>query len=226
MNQAAPGSSAFAGQGTARVESAPASIGERARQELENDLASLGAANQVPAPQSAPGGTPATRPSDVSLSSPDASTSDPEQLIASLLEIVSERTGYPPDMLDPALDLEADLGIDSIKRVEILNSFRKILPLAKQQQMEGGIEELAGTKTLQGIMDWLRADATGTGLEASGQAAATVVAASAGGLGATAAKSETGARSPEFAPEQNIALQPITSVVSRAVVNRLSFPPA
>jgi acyl transferase domain-containing protein len=37
-----------------------------------------------------------------------------------LLRLVSARTGYPPDMLDPTLNLEADLGIDSIKRVEIL----------------------------------------------------------------------------------------------------------
>ncbi len=34
--------------------------------------------------------------------------------------MVSERTGYPLDMLDPDLDLEADLSIDSIKRTEIL----------------------------------------------------------------------------------------------------------
>jgi len=53
---------------------------------------------------------------------------DPEALIAQLVQIVSDRTGYPPEMLDPSLDLEADLGIDSIKRVEILNNFRKLLP--------------------------------------------------------------------------------------------------
>ena len=81
---------------------------------------------------------------------------DADALVAALLEIVSQRTGYPPDMLDPTLDLEADLGIDSIKRVEILNSFRKILPEAKQTQLESGIEELAGTKTLEGIIAWIR----------------------------------------------------------------------
>ncbi|MFQ5430628.1 MAG: beta-ketoacyl synthase N-terminal-like domain-containing protein, partial [Phycisphaerae bacterium] len=37
-----------------------------------------------------------------------------------LLEVVSELTGYPVEMLDLSMDLEADLGIDSIKRVEIL----------------------------------------------------------------------------------------------------------
>lgn len=81
---------------------------------------------------------------------------DADALVAALLDIVSQRTGYPPEMLDPTLDLEADLGIDSIKRVEILNSFRRILPAGKQAQLEGGIEELAGTKTLSGIIDWIK----------------------------------------------------------------------
>lgn len=81
-----------------------------------------------------------------------------DKLVSSLIEIVSERTGYPPEMLDPTLDLEADLGIDSIKRVEILNSFRKLLPADRQKALESGIEQLAGVKTLQGIMDWIRND--------------------------------------------------------------------
>jgi acyl transferase domain-containing protein/NAD(P)H-dependent flavin oxidoreductase YrpB (nitropropane dioxygenase family) len=76
-------------------------------------------------------------------------------LVDSLYEIVSERTGYPREMLDPELDLEADLGIDSIKRVEILNNFRKLLPESVQEQLESGIEKLAGTKTLQGVIDWI-----------------------------------------------------------------------
>ncbi len=79
-----------------------------------------------------------------------------EYFVETLLEVVSQRTGYPPDMLDPTLDLEADLGIDSIKRVEILNSFRKQLPAEAQSNLESGLEKLAGTKTLQGIMDWIR----------------------------------------------------------------------
>ncbi|MBC7998159.1 MAG: acyltransferase domain-containing protein, partial [Leptolyngbya sp.] len=84
-----------------------------------------------------------------------------EKLVESLLDIVSQRTGYPPEMLDPELDLEADLGIDSIKRVEILNSFRKLLPEAKQRELEGGLEQLAGTKTLKGIIDWISTDNSG-----------------------------------------------------------------
>jgi NAD(P)-dependent dehydrogenase (short-subunit alcohol dehydrogenase family) len=86
-----------------------------------------------------------------------------EALIQQLIQIVSERTGYPGEMLDPTLDLEADLGIDSIKRVEILNNFRKLLPEDVQAQLETGIEKLAGTKTLQGIMDWIRSDLAPSG---------------------------------------------------------------
>jgi acyl carrier protein len=81
-----------------------------------------------------------------------------EHLVSSLIEIISERTGYPPEMLDPTLDLEADLGIDSIKRVEVLNSFRKLLSADQQTALEDGIEELAGMKTLQSLTEWISND--------------------------------------------------------------------
>src|SRR3546814_4043222 len=44
-----------------------------------------------------------------------------------LTALVAERTGYPIEMLAFDADLEADLGIDSIKRVEILGAFQKAL---------------------------------------------------------------------------------------------------
>ena len=67
-----------------------------------------------------------------------------------LLEIVSERTGYPTEMLDLDLDLEADLSIDSIKRVEILGA------LDERMGGSGGgevPEELVAVKTLRGIVE-------------------------------------------------------------------------
>ncbi|MBN2886528.1 MAG: acyltransferase domain-containing protein, partial [Chromatiaceae bacterium] len=45
---------------------------------------------------------------------------DRDSLLAQLLAVVSDCTGYPPEMLGLDQALEADLGIDSIKRVEIL----------------------------------------------------------------------------------------------------------
>src|SRR6185437_15233135 len=45
-----------------------------------------------------------------------------------LIAIVSEKTGYPAEMLDAGMQLDADLGIDSIKRVEILSALQERLP--------------------------------------------------------------------------------------------------
>lgn len=42
-----------------------------------------------------------------------------------VLTIVSDKTGYPTDMLDTDMELESDLGIDSIKRVEILTEIHE-----------------------------------------------------------------------------------------------------
>ncbi|MBW2177238.1 MAG: SDR family NAD(P)-dependent oxidoreductase, partial [Deltaproteobacteria bacterium] len=53
----------------------------------------------------------------------------PDNTLAStLLNVVSELTGYPVDMLNMDMDIEADLGIDSIKRVEILSSLEEKMP--------------------------------------------------------------------------------------------------
>ncbi|PID56092.1 hypothetical protein CSB45_12710 [candidate division KSB3 bacterium] len=49
-----------------------------------------------------------------------------------LLEVVSEKTGYPEEMLDLDMGLDADLGIDSIKRVEILSALQSRLPDAPE----------------------------------------------------------------------------------------------
>lgn len=48
-----------------------------------------------------------------------------------LLAIIADKTGYPADMLNPTMELEADLGIDSIKRVEILSALQDKFPATK-----------------------------------------------------------------------------------------------
>ncbi len=79
-------------------------------------------------------------------------------LLAAVMQIVADRTGYPPDMLDPDLDLEADLSIDSIKRIEILGELADQVGLPGSvagEVDESVIEELAQIKTLRGIVDWI-----------------------------------------------------------------------
>ncbi len=55
-------------------------------------------------------------------------TLDTATLTDSLLAIVSEKTGYPAEMLELEMDMEADLSIDSIKRVEILGALQEEHP--------------------------------------------------------------------------------------------------
>ncbi|MEU3628483.1 polyketide synthase [Amycolatopsis coloradensis] len=51
-------------------------------------------------------------------------------VLATVIGAISERTGYPAEMIDDDLDLEADLSIDSIKRTEIAGSLLAKLGLA------------------------------------------------------------------------------------------------
>ena len=70
-----------------------------------------------------------------------------------LIRITSERTGYPKEMLKLDSDIEADLGIDSIKRVEILGAFAKSFPEADRQKFHVIIDEISKLRTLGSIIE-------------------------------------------------------------------------
>jgi len=55
---------------------------------------------------------------------PAAPTSGPGPVTQRVLELVSAQTGYPTDMLDLDLDLEADLGVDTVKQAETFAAIR------------------------------------------------------------------------------------------------------
>jgi acyl transferase domain-containing protein len=82
-----------------------------------------------------------------------SATIDTQLLGEKLLEVVSEKTGYPAQMIDLQMDMEADLGIDSIKRVEILGALQDLFPALPRPDPE----ELAelGLRTLQQVIDHL-----------------------------------------------------------------------
>jgi acyl transferase domain-containing protein/NADP-dependent 3-hydroxy acid dehydrogenase YdfG len=50
------------------------------------------------------------------------------EIVALVIEVVAEKTGYPPELLTSDMEIEAGLGIDSIKRVEILAALEERLP--------------------------------------------------------------------------------------------------
>ncbi|MFO0908890.1 MAG: SDR family NAD(P)-dependent oxidoreductase [Isosphaeraceae bacterium] len=73
-----------------------------------------------------------------------------------LLEIVCARTGYPAEMLRLDLDIEADLGIDSIKRVEILGSLRDAAPACFVGSESTLMDQLSRARTLGAIIERLQ----------------------------------------------------------------------
>ncbi len=75
------------------------------------------------------------------------------QMTQTLLQIVSERTGYPTAMLDFDLNIEADLGIDSIKWVEILGTLQRSIFPSDPGMAQEVMEDWARHKTLRAIVE-------------------------------------------------------------------------
>jgi acyl transferase domain-containing protein/NAD(P)-dependent dehydrogenase (short-subunit alcohol dehydrogenase family) len=79
------------------------------------------------------------------------SSASPAPAVEILLAVVSEKTGYPTEMLELSMSMDADLGIDSIKRVEILSALQERLPGSPVI----GPEQLGVLNTLGQIADFL-----------------------------------------------------------------------
>jgi acyl transferase domain-containing protein/acyl carrier protein len=78
---------------------------------------------------------------------------DLSNLAETLLAITSEKTGYPVEMLELDMDMEADLGIDSIKRVEIMGALQEKYP---DLPKPSNVEELAELRTIGQIVEYLQ----------------------------------------------------------------------
>ncbi len=116
----------------------------------------------------APAGTPLP-----AAAAPAALTAaDVARLVA---RTISERTGYPLDMIEPDLDLEADLSIDSIKRAEIAGELARRLGGREDGAAaldDEELEELAKARTTASVTTWLTRRLTpgdGTALQSAAQ---------------------------------------------------------
>ncbi|SCF05792.1 Acyl transferase domain-containing protein [Micromonospora matsumotoense] len=78
-----------------------------------------------------------------------------------ILAVISERTGYPVDLIEPDLDLEADLSIDSIKRAEVAGEVAQRLSLAVEGD-ESELEDLVKARTVRAMVTWLDQKMSGT----------------------------------------------------------------
>jgi NAD(P)-dependent dehydrogenase (short-subunit alcohol dehydrogenase family) len=66
------------------------------------------------------------------------------------MEIVADQTGYPVDMLDPDLDLEADLGIDTVKQAETFAAVREAYDVPRDENLQ-----LRDFPTLTHVVGWV-----------------------------------------------------------------------
>lgn len=85
------------------------------------------------------------------------SNAPPDDLRETLLGIVEEKTGYPRDMVGLDRDLEVDLGIDSIKRIEIVGALLQGLPENMRARLVDVRTRLNTQSTLGGILEVVRA---------------------------------------------------------------------
>jgi NAD(P)-dependent dehydrogenase (short-subunit alcohol dehydrogenase family)/acyl carrier protein len=78
-------------------------------------------------------------------------TSGGEEIRQKILSLLSEKTGYPPEMLDTDLDLEADLGIDTVKQAEFISEVRETFDIPRIDGLK-----IAEFPTIEHIINFVR----------------------------------------------------------------------
>jgi len=77
---------------------------------------------------------PVASPAPSAPPKPAGAPSDPVK--ERVLALVAEKTGYPIDMLDLDLDLEADLGVDTVKQAEVFATIREAYGIARDDKLK------------------------------------------------------------------------------------------
>ena len=103
------------------------------------------------------------------VSAPATSGLSADTVLSTMMSVVADKTGYPAEMLELSMDMEADLGIDSIKRVEILGTVQDELPGLPELNPE----DLAECRTLGEIVSYMQTKLPATNTEAPVSAPAT-----------------------------------------------------
>jgi len=90
-----------------------------------------------------------------------ASAAADDSIKEKVLEIVAEKTGYPKDMLDLDLDLEADLGVDTVKQAEMFAAVRAAYNIPRDENLK-----LRDFPTLASVIKFARDRQPGLAVEA------------------------------------------------------------
>lgn len=119
---------------------------------LHDALCGLLAAGYVPT-GSASFSREASLPVEINMPEPVVETStvlDTAEIQSFVLNLVSEKTGYPAEMLDLGLDLEADLGVDTVKQAELFAAVREHYGIPRREDLR-----LADYNTLQKVIQFV-----------------------------------------------------------------------
>ncbi|MCL2287344.1 MAG: acyltransferase domain-containing protein [Firmicutes bacterium] len=72
--------------------------------------------------------------------------------VAMIIRIISEKSGYPEELLDADMNIESDLGIDSIKKIEVFSELNKQIPGGLDND---DVEAIAMLQTISEIGDYI-----------------------------------------------------------------------
>ena len=111
-----------------------------------------------------PGASTHQAPAETQLAAPSTRTQPPasqlaqspadgahfDAVLAKVVSVVAAKTGYEPGEIDPAYELEADLGIDTVKQAEIFAEVRDAYGLARDDSFK-----LADYPTVEKLARWL-----------------------------------------------------------------------
>ena len=86
----------------------------------------------TPEPEEKPAPVAAAAPAITPAAQPAPAAVNTDGIQPALLEVVSEKTGYPEEMLEMDMDMESDLGIDSIKRLRSWAPCRNASPVCRK----------------------------------------------------------------------------------------------
>ena len=99
-----------------------------------------------------PGPTVHQTPAPATESTGSKATLSGAELEEFLVNFVVEQTGYPPEMVEMDIDLEADLGIDSIKKAQLFGELTEHFDVAVESSDELSLDDFP---TLRHVMKFL-----------------------------------------------------------------------
>ena len=101
-----------------------------------NNASASAAATSAPAPvQTVQASAPVTA-APAPVASALAKKLDEATVTEEIVNLISEKTGYPKDMLELDLDMEADLGIDTVKQAELFAAMREMYKLPQAEGIQ------------------------------------------------------------------------------------------